>query len=100
MKVVVPEDRTFRTKPELGWQMIQRVRLNQVLFEAVVMDDLYGHNNMLRQRLDQAGVEYYGNIPANTIVYLDKPKVTYPKTKRGKRSKRPQIIAEHRYEAR
>jgi SRSO17 transposase len=99
-KAGVPEGRTFHTKPELGWQMIQHAQLNQVLFEAVVMDDLYGRNNVLRQRLDQAGVEYYGDIPANTIVYLDKPKVTYPRTKRGKRSKRPRIVAEHRYEVR
>jgi SRSO17 transposase len=99
-KAGVPEGRTFHTKPELGWQMIQRVQLNQVPFEAVVMDDLYGRNDVLRQRLDQASVEYYGDIPANTIVYLDKPTVTYPKTKRGKRSKRPRVVAEHRYEAR
>jgi len=91
------EERTFHTKPELGWQMIQRAQRNQVSFEAVVMDDLYGRNGALRQRLDQAHIEYYGDIPANTIVYLDKPKVTYPQTKRGKRSKRPQIVAKHRY---
>jgi len=99
-KVGIPEERSFQTKPELGWQMIQRVQANQIPFEAVVMDDLYGRNNMLRQRLDQAGIEYYGDIPANTVVYLDKPRVIYPKTRRGKRSKRPRIVAKRRYEAR
>jgi SRSO17 transposase len=99
-KVGIPETRTFQTKPELGWQMIQRAQVNQIPFEAVVMDDLYGRNDVLRQRLDQAGIEYYGDIPANTVVYLDKPKIIYPKTKRGKRSKRPKVIARHRYEAR
>jgi SRSO17 transposase len=99
-KAGIPKHYTFQTKPELGWQMIQRVVANQVPFEAVVMDDLYGRNDVLRQRLDQADIEYYGDIPANTRVYLDKPKIIYPKTKRGKRSKRPQIMAEQRYEAR
>jgi SRSO17 transposase len=99
-KTGIPENRTFQTKPELGWRMIQRIVANQVPFEAVVMDDLYGRNDVLRQRLDQAGIEYYGDIPANTTVYLDKPKIIYPKTKRGKRSKRPKIVAEHRYETR
>jgi SRSO17 transposase len=80
--------------------MIQRAAFNRVRFEAVVMDDLYGRNNVLRQRLDGAGIEYYGDVPANTIVYLDKPKVVYPKTKRGKRSKRPKIVAKRRYEVR
>jgi SRSO17 transposase len=80
--------------------MIQRVVANQVPFEAVIMDDLYGRNHVLRRRLDQAGIEYYGDIPANTFVYLDKPQIIYPKTKRGKRSKRPKIVAKQRYAAR
>jgi SRSO17 transposase len=99
-KADIPKSRTFQTKPELGWQMIQRVVANQVPFEAVVMDDLYGRNDVLRQRLAQAGIEYYGDIPANTTVYLDEPRIIYPKTKRGRRSKRPKIVAERQYEAR
>jgi SRSO17 transposase len=99
-KVGIPENRTFNTKPELGWQMIERAKVNQVPFDAVVMDDLYGRNTTLRRRLDQTGIEYYGDIPANTMVYLDEPKIVYPKTKRGKRSKRPKIIAKQRYEVR
>jgi SRSO17 transposase len=99
-QVGIPETHTFQTKPELGWQMIQRAQANQVPFGAVAMDDLYGRNPTLRHRLDQAGIEYYGDIPSNTIVYLDKPKIVYPKTKRGKRSKRPKIMAKQRYEVR
>ena len=98
-KVGIPEGHTFHTKPDLGWRMIQRAQLNQVRFEAVVMDALYGRNGVLRQRLDQADIEYYGDIPTNTTVYLDKPRVTYPQTKRGKRSKRPRIVAKHRHQA-
>ena len=97
-QVGVPKDRTFQTKPELGWQMIQRAQANGVPFEAVVMDDLYGRNTVLRQRLHQAGIEYYGDIPANTLVYLDKPQVIHPLTKRGKPSKRPRIVAKRRVE--
>ena len=99
-KAGVPDDRTFKTKPELGWEMIQQAVANGVPFEAVVMDDLYGRNNALRDRLNGAGIEYYGDVPANTIVYLDEPKVTYPETKQGNRSKRPVIAAEARYEVR
>jgi len=90
-KVGIPEERCFQTKPELGWHMIQRVQAQGVPFEAVVMDDLYGRNTVLRQRLDQAGIEYYGDIPANTLVYLEPPQLQYPLTKRGKPSKNPVI---------
>lgn len=91
-RVGIPTERSFHTKPELGWQMIQRVQAQGIRFEAVVMDDLYGRNTMLRQRLDQAGIEYYGDIPANTLVYLEPPQIQYPLTKRGKPSKKPVIV--------
>jgi SRSO17 transposase len=97
-KVGLPESRTFRTKPELGWEMVQRAQANGIPFDALAMDDLYGRNNVFRKRLDQAHIEYYGDIPANTVVYLDKPKVVYPKTKSGKRSKRPKLIGQQRYQ--
>jgi len=92
----IPETRTFQTKPQQGWQMIQRAQANGVPFVAVAMDDLYGRNTQLRLQLDQAGIEYYGDVPANTVVYLDKPEIVYPLTKRGKPSKRPRIQAQQR----
>jgi SRSO17 transposase len=92
----IPETQTFQTKPEKGWEMIQRAQRNGVPFVAVDMDDLYGRNNKLRFQLDQAGIEYYGDIPANTIVYLDKPEIVYPLTKRNKPSERPRIQAQRR----
>ena len=96
----LPATRQFQTKPELAWQMIQRTRAHGVSFEAVVMDDLYGRNARLRQRLDQAGIEYYGDVPANTVVYLDQPQIIHPITKRGRPSKRPQITAKRRHAVR
>lgn len=92
----IPGTRTFQTKPQQGWQMIQRAQSRGVPFVAVAMDDLYGRNNKLRWQLDQAGMEYYGDVPANTVVYLDKPEIVYPLTKRGKPSKRPRIQAKQR----
>lgn len=92
----IPETQTFQTKPEKGWEMIQRAKRNGVPFVAVAMDDLYGRNNKLRYQLDQEGIEYYGDVPANTTVYLDKPEIVYPLTKRNKPSKRPRIQAQQR----
>lgn len=47
------------------------------------MDDLYGRNEALRQNLDKAQIEYYGDIPAKTKIYLQKTQVIHPLTKRG-----------------
>lgn len=89
--VGIPEQRKFQKKPELGWQLIQRVQDRGIPFEAVVMDDLYGRNGVLRQHLNQANIEYYGDIPLDTLVYLEQPKIVYPLTKSGKPSKNPQV---------
>jgi len=97
-KIGMPEDLSFKKKPELAWEIIQRARESKVPFEAVDMDDLYGRNMVLRRRLDQNQIEYYGDVPKDTYVYLKKPKISYPMTKRGKRSKRYQISTEHRYQ--
>jgi SRSO17 transposase len=94
-KVGIPPERSFQTKPELVWTLVQRLRTNGVPFVAVAMDDLYGRNHPLRQRLDQAGIEYYGDVPANTTVYLDRPQVRYVMTKRSKQPQR-QVIAKQR----
>lgn len=91
-KTGVPEKLSFATKPELGWQMIKRTQERQIPFQAVAMDDLYGRNETLRQNLFKAGIEYYGDIPANTKVYLEKPQIVYPLTKRSEPSKTAQII--------
>jgi SRSO17 transposase len=92
----IPESQSFQTKPEKGWEMIRRAQRNGVPFVALAMDDLYGRNKKLRFELDQARIEYYGDVPANTIVYLDKPERVYPLTKRGKPSKRPRLQARQR----
>jgi len=90
-KTGVPKERVFATKPELGWDLIQRTQARKIPFQAVVMDDLYGRNETLRQKLNNAGIEYYGDVPANTIVYLEEPNFVYPLTKRGVPSKNPKI---------
>jgi SRSO17 transposase len=83
-KVGFPQGRTFKTKPEIAWEIVQRLQARGIPFDAVAMDDLYGRNAQLRKQLDDAGVEYYGDIPKNTAMYLDKPQIVYPITKRGK----------------
>jgi len=91
-KTGVPEALDFQTKPELGWQLIKRTQERHIPFVAVAMDDLYGRNEVLRQQLNNTGVEYYGDIPANTRIYLEKPQIAHPLTKRGVPSKTAQVI--------
>jgi SRSO17 transposase len=98
-KAGIPVERTFQTKPELAWLMIQRAQANGVPFAAVAMDTLYGRSRRLRFQLEAAGIEYYADVPADTQVYLCRPQLLYPQTKRGKRAKHP-IVRGQSYEVR
>jgi SRSO17 transposase len=92
----IPTARTFRTKVELGWQMIRRVQAGGLPFEAVGCDELYGRSGWLRARLDEARIVYLANVPADARVYLEAPRLGVPETPPGHigpRFKRPRIQA-------
>ena len=88
--VGIPAERTFQTKPELAWQIIQRLQERQMPFVAVAMDDLYGRNQKLRRQLQEAEIEYYADVPLDTRVYLKKPQSVSKKGKRGGQRRRIQ----------
>lgn len=74
----IPAERQFATKPELGLQMIQRVRAHGLPFEFVACDDLYGRKRAFRAALDAEGIAYAAEVPADTLVYLQPPQVGLP----------------------
>lgn len=74
-RVGVPPERTFATKIELGWRMIQRVQANGLPFEAVICDDFYGQSGWFRQALEAAQILYMAEVPEDTHVYLEKPDI-------------------------
>ena len=91
----VPKDRKFATKVELGWRMIERVRVRGVPFEAVGCDTLYGRSVWLRRQMAGAGLLYMAEVPADTVVYLTEPVVGIPKKKPGARRgcTRPRVLS-------
>jgi len=93
----VPAERTFQTKPELGWQMIERVRDNAVPFEAVACDTLYGRSTWFRDKLAEEDIEYYADVPANTRVYLSEPQIGFPQHKRGRKARRERVLSPKAY---
>jgi SRSO17 transposase len=84
-EVGVPDDRTFATKVQLGQRMIERARTRGLPFEFVACDELYGRNQALRAQWDAWGLPYAAQVPASTLVYLQRPVVHVPRRKRGAR---------------
>jgi SRSO17 transposase len=69
----IPKDRTFATKIELGWKMIQRAKENGLPFESVACDSLYGRKAWFRSEMHQAGLLYMCEVPSSTYVWLTPP---------------------------
>jgi SRSO17 transposase len=93
-RVGLPVDQVFQTKIELGWTMIQRVQAQGLPFAGVAFDSLYGRSSWLRHQCDEAGIEYYADVPANYPVYLEQPQVEWEPTQRGQPSQKFQVVGQ------
>jgi SRSO17 transposase len=93
LQVGIPRERTFQTKPQLGWQMIQRACQQELPFEAVAFDTLYGRNPWLRDQVGRAGLEYYADVPANSQVYLQAPTIGLAQNQRGPKAQQQRVLS-------
>jgi len=93
----IPSERSFQTKIELFWQMVQGVQAEGIAFDAVAMDGFYGKSFWLRQQMDQAHIEFYADIPADTKVYLSEPVIGIPQHTRGRHAHKPRVLSPMAY---
>jgi SRSO17 transposase len=88
-KAGIPQEaRVFRTKAELGVEMIRQARQRGMPFDFVGMDAHYGQQPWLLTCLEAEGLVYVADIPADTRVYLDAPVVGVP-PRQGPRGRWP-----------
>ena len=88
-KLGIPAEREFKTKIELGWEMIQRAHANGLPFEAICRDEFYGKSSDFRAEMRAAGFVYMADVPHNTLVYLKRPIMGVPEDKSGRRGPKP-----------
>ena len=65
----IPEEVAFKTKPELGVELVERASGWDVPRAPVLGDHAYGENTWLRDRLHQVGCEYVLSIGPKTKVF-------------------------------
>jgi SRSO17 transposase len=65
-KAKIPEEICFKTKPELGRELIERAGGWDIARAPILGDEAYGENTKLRQRLDAAGLEYDPHRPTTS----------------------------------
>ncbi len=94
----VSAERTFKTKIELGWQMLQRAQANGLPFEAVGCDTFYGRSGDFRDQMAGADIEYYADVPADTRVYLSEPQIGVPPSKKhGPKKRKERVLSPKAY---
>jgi SRSO17 transposase len=75
----VPPDLTFQTRTELAWAMIAGMRERGDLpFRWVTGDEHFGNTPMLLDRIADAGLAYFMEVPHNVRVWAERPPTAVP----------------------
>jgi SRSO17 transposase len=94
-KAKVPEEVTFKTKPQLGVELVEQAAEWEVPAAPVLGDAAYGENTELRDRLDDAGREYVLAVGPTTTVFAPEASFEVPERtgKTGRPRTRPRLRA-------
>ena len=91
LKAQIPSGEiVFRTKYDLGLEMIDNAIKEGIPFSYVTMDGFYGENPILLTELENRGLTFVADIAIDTKVYVQEPIVGIPE-KKGKRGRMPTI---------
>jgi len=96
--VGIPDERQFETKLQLGLKMVKRAKANGLPLELFACDAFYGRDNQFRADVGAEGVIYAAQVPADTRVYLNEPRVGVPKkhTKKGRPPTRSVVLSDEK----
>ena len=83
----VPDEVTFKAKPELGVELLERAAEWEILAAPVLGDCAYGENTELRRRLDAGGREYVLSVGPQVAVFA--PETNFEEPERKGRAGRP-----------
>ena len=91
----VPENVVFRTKPELGVEMIRTAVNEEIPFQWVGGDSVYGDSPTFVQGVRELGKWYVLDVSSEAYVWLSQPKVGKPGPRggRGKPKTKPISVA-------
>lgn len=101
-KAKIPDEVAFKTKPELGAELVERASGWEVAVAPVLGDAAYGDNTELRERLNDAECEYVLSVSAEAAVFAPGTAFAVPERKgatgrlrdRLRADRKPQAIAE------
>lgn len=89
----VPQDLTFTTKPQLGWEMIRAVVDHQGLrCRWVTCDEAFGRETAFLDQVAGSGLWYFAEVPHDTRVWRRRPETGVPQwSGRGRKPTRAHL---------
>ncbi len=93
-KCMIPEDLSFKTKPQLATEMLQNLSEEKILpFKYVLADSLYGSSPEFLNKIESnPGISYFVSVPSDTCCWLRTPVVVEKKYKYKKESKVKKVL--------
>lgn len=93
-KAGIPEEeRGFKTKIDLAYEMILHQLELGICFDYIGADGFYGNDCNLARKVDMLGLTYMFDIHSNQPVYLEKPELVLPERKGNRGPKPKRLIA-------
>lgn len=92
----IPDDVTFRTKPQIALDQIRRCLANGIRVAAWTFDELYGRDGGFLNGLDALGQTYVAEVPSDFTGWVRSPRVLLRPTaaefkQSGKRRRFPRL---------
>jgi len=94
-KCQVPEDLVFKTKNQIGLELIRKAFVTGLFpAEWVGVDASFGCDSSFRDAVDSLQLKYLGDIKSDTLVWLNRPRVGIPAYGgRGRPAEKEQVLA-------
>jgi SRSO17 transposase len=91
-KCELPNDITFRSKPQLAVHMLKNIEeKDQIPFKWVLADSIYGNSPDFIETVEDLGLRYFVSIPSDTNCWLNAP-ITRKKRYKYKGKIREKVI--------
>lgn len=89
----IPDEVTFKTKPQIALELIDRAKRNGIKVMAWTADELYGRDGPFLDGLDQRGEAFVVEVPPKARVWLSKPQILRkpPRNSRPSGKKYPRL---------
>jgi SRSO17 transposase len=95
-KCEVPDEISFRTKPQLAAEMLEEIVQSEILpFKYILADSIYGNSpDFLTAAQQMIGVTYFVSISSETLCWLRPPSVEKMKYKVGSKVRTKRLLLE------